>query len=180
MKIGLTLLLFLNGILCRGEDIASRYSNELPGYRFVQTAKWRSLLSPATTTTDVLNLMGTPIKDFTIDQSAKRSDGDDYLVRHLRFAHDAGWEVAFLLTLRDKDKKAVNALNAVRLYPTRDIDFSKTTFPPEFEASERSGAASTFILYSDPRGLTYRVHESTLQEEPRPPGTLISIEYRVR
>lgn len=179
LQVGLASLVLLVVQLggCKRQP-TKEFPNELPGYRFVDTAKWRDLLSTETEASDVLSLMGEPIKDLTIS-STKRLDHEDYKVRHLRYKHDEAWDVSFLVTLRDRHNRKTNSLYAVRLYPRKIIDFSEIEFPDELSQREVTGAASSSTLYSDRQGLTYRVHRETFQEEERPPGALVSIEYRL-
>jgi len=59
------------------QNVVNRYPNELPGYRFYATAKWKSLEPLISTLADVRKVFGKPTREVDLSQYFEPYPGDD-------------------------------------------------------------------------------------------------------
>ncbi len=110
-----------------------RFADELPGYRFLRNAPWRHLLSPATSTEDVLGFMGRPDKEFTDHPSAaKGGNGRGPKFRHLKYDNviPPNWTMEFIMTVGDPTGDKTDRLSRVKYIPKKPIDFRTVKLSP--------------------------------------------------
>jgi|ERR1035438_1995984 hypothetical protein len=154
------------------------YPNELAGYRFYHTAKWRNLTAAVSTIADVRALLGNPDNATDLADAADPYPGDEHVTSvvftYSRLMH--GWDV--LIYLRNScGGIETPRLCSVDLLPHKRTPFAQVKFPNEFVGKHISAVDAAWEEYVDGSGLRYEVYSTKTPYGNRLPGDLNRISY---
>jgi hypothetical protein len=156
---------------------ATPYPHELPGYRFHQIAKWRSLRPSTSTILDVRKLLGNPEDATDLTHPGSLYPGDaqvsSVVFRYSRLMPE--WDVLIYL------KKSCGVLGlrlcSIDLLPHERIPFLHITLPRAFTKRHVVGTDAAWDEYSDRSGLQYEVYTTKTPYGNDLPGDLNRISY---
>lgn len=157
---------------------ATAYPNELPGYRFHERAKWRSLRPSGSTIADVRKLLGDPDDATDLAQATAPYPGDAHVTsvvfKYARLMPD--WDVLIYMAKSCGDSQTLG-LCSVDLVPRKRIPFLHMTFPSAFVKRHVDAADAAWDEYSDASGLQYEVYTTKTPYGETLPGDLNRISY---
>ena len=176
------IILLLMMSTCVWAQNTAPYSNELPGYRFYQTARWRKLTPAFSTIADVRALLGNPDNASDLANAADPYPGDEN-VTSVVFTYSRlmrGWDVLIYL----RNSCAVGAetprLCSVDLLPQKRTPFAWVEFPSDFIRKHVAAVDAAWDEYSDGSGLRYEVYSTKTPYGNQLPGDLNRISYGQR
>jgi hypothetical protein len=173
LAIVLLLLVSLRGF----GQLAAKYPNELPGYRFYGTAKWHSLVPSVSTIADIRRLLGNPDHATSAHPIATYPGDSRVNSAVLVFARlMQDWDVLIYVS-KTCDKAQVPRLCSVDLLPKKRIPFGQVTFPSAFTRRHAENADAGWDEYSDGSGLRYEVYTTKPPYGKQLPGDLSRISY---
>jgi|SRR5579864_2693756 len=157
---------------------ATLYANELPGYRFYETAKWRSLTPSSSTIIEVRELLGNPddATDLSHPVAPYPGDADITSVVFTYSRLMPGWEVLIYLSKSCGGAQAPR-LCSVDLLPLERIPFGHMTFSSAFTKRPVVAADAAWDEYNDGSGLQYEVYTTKTPYGKELPGDLNRISY---
>lgn len=182
-------LLFLSFLLLSGNGRVqtiqtARYPNELPGYRFFETAKWKSLEPLISTVADVRRLLGKPTHEVDLSQYFQPYPGDDRAKNPLlTYDIDDGWETLVYFGrscfpgIRTPPTSEGTRLCTIELLPKKRIPFGKTKFPAAFKKNRVAGVDAAWDEFADGSGLAYEVYTTKTPYGNQQSGDLNRIVY---
>lgn len=175
----IVLLLMSTGVWAQA---TTPYPNELPDYRFYQTAKWRTLTPTDSTIADVRLLLGNPDNATDLANTTDPYPGDDH-VTSVVFTYSRlmrGWDV--LIYLHSSCGVAVKTprLCSVDLLPHKRTPFAQVKFPGDFVKKHVTAVDAAWDEYSDGSGLRYEVYSTKTPYGNELPGDLNRISYGQR
>src|SRR5689334_12121102 len=136
------------------------YPNELAGYRFYQTAKWRNLIPALSTIADVRGLLGNPDNATNLAKAAAPYPGDGH-VTSVVFTYSRlmrGWDILIYLSNRCGLSTKTPQLCSVDLLPHKRTPFAQVKFPDDFVVKRITAVDAAWNEYSDRSGLRYEVY----------------------
>lgn len=154
------------------------YPNELPGYRFFQTAKWRNLTPSSSAIVDVRKLLGDPDVATDLAHPVAPYPGDA-TVTSVVFTYSSlmpGWDVLIYLNESCGVSQKLR-LCSVDLLPHKRTPFAKVTFPSKFTKRHIGAADAAWDEYIDDFGLRYEVYTTKTPYGNELPGDLDRISY---
>jgi hypothetical protein len=175
-----TVLLLSVGLSLVGQQ-AAPYPNELPGYRFYETAKWRSLTPSSSTIVEVRELLGNPDDATDLAHPVAPYPGDanvtSVVFTYSRLMPD--WDVLIYLR-KSCGGSQTPRLCSVDLLPHERIPFLHMTFSPAFTKRHVVAADAAWDEYNDGSGLRYEVYATKTPYGKELPGDLNRISYGKR
>jgi hypothetical protein len=159
-----------------------RYPNELRGYEFFRTAKWRSLRPLISTIDEVRKTLGDPDEANDLSQYARQYPGDAGAKEAVwTYKVNRNWEILiyFASSCDRRLPKDVprDRLCTIDLVPRRRISFGAVHFPPAFKKSHVTAVDAAWDEYSDGTGLRYEVYTTKTPYGADVPGDLNRISY---
>jgi len=162
----------------------SPYPNELEGYRFFQTARWKSLTPLVSTMADVRKALGEPAEAKDIAHYGEPYPGDAAATQPI-FTYDVddNWYLIVYFVKSDlSDPKELRArvpdlLYQIALIPRRKVSFKEVVFPGAFKKRNVTAADAAWDSYGDGSGLVYEVYTCSTMHGKREPGDLNRINY---
>jgi hypothetical protein len=161
----------------------SRYRNELPNYRFYNTAKWRELIPGRSTMADVRRILGDSNEANDVSQYTKPYPGDlkakKPVFRYTQIM--PGWEVLvyfakYCFRAHALDPKG-DRLCSIDLIPKNRVPFTSVRFPSVFTKSHVIAADAAWYDYTAADGLRYSVYTTRTPYGEEKPGDLNRISY---
>ena len=161
--------------------VPSRYPNELPDYRFFNSAKWRTLVPLVSTMADVRKALGDPaeasenygLDPYPGDAAAKRPifiyDMDAKWRLYVYFAGSRGDHPKIPDRLHDR-------IFSFEMLPRDPLPF-RIKFPAVFKRRDVMAADASWDEYTDGVGLSYNVYKSYTPYGHTKPGDLDRIVY---
>ena len=160
------------------------YPNELPGYRFYSTAKWKSLRPLESTMADVRRVLGKPADERDVSQYTKPYPGDAAAKRPVfRYDLDQDWELlVYFVRYCFYDGPAVPAslddrLCTIDLVPKKRIPFGGIEFPAAFKKKHVTAVDADWDEFRDGSGLVYEVYTTRTPYGNQQVGDLNRIVY---
>lgn len=160
----------------------SRYPNELPEFRFYESASWRSLVPLVSTMNDVRRVLGSPKEAHDVSEYTKPYPGDE-----------TAWEPVFTYELNGDWKLLVyfarycshnvpknapgDRLCSIDLLPRRPLAFDPSRLPKTFAKAHIRAVDAAWDEYSDGTGLRYEVYTTHTIYGSEKPGDLNRISY---
>ena len=155
------------------------YLNELPGYHFYQTAKWRNLKAASSTIADVRALLGNPDNATDLASAVARYPGDEHVKRvvltYSRLMRD--WYILIYLRNSCDATSQTPRLCSVDLVPKKRISFRNVIFPSQFTKEHVTAVDAAWDKYYDGSGLKYEVYSTKTPYGSELPGDLNRISY---
>ncbi len=176
------IILLLMMSTCIWAQSTAPYPNELPGYRFYQTAKWRKLTPAISTITDVRALLGNPDNAADLANAAGPYPGNEHVTSVcLTFSRlMRGWDVLIYLRKSCGADAETPRLCSVDLLPHKRTPFAKLEFPRGFVKKHVTAVDAAWDEYSDGSGLRYEVYSTKTPYGNALPGDLNRISYGQR
>ena len=174
------LLLVISTFVCA--QGTALYPNELPGYRFYQTSKWRKLTPALSTIAHVRGLLGNPDDATDLANAADPYPGDEH-VTSVVFTYTRvvrGWDVLIYLRNSCGVAAATPRLCSVDLLPHKRTPFAQVKFPSDFVRKRITAVDAAWDEYSDGSGLRYEVYSTQTPYGNQLPGDLNRISYGQR
>ena len=172
----IALLLILGFALAQ---TATQYPNELAGYRFYQTAKWRRLRLGSSTISDVRKLLGSPDNATDLANAVDPYPGDEHVTdavfTYLRLMH--GWKMLIYLRNSCGLGSERPRLCSVDLMPCKRIPFANTKIPNTFAKRHVIAVDAAWDEYADRSGMRYEVYSTKTPYGNHIPGDLNRISY---
>jgi hypothetical protein len=180
MKLFSFIFLFLATLSCASAEELQPAYQELEGYKFFSTAKWKALTPLVSTVADVRNVMGEPrteydATNYAVDATAKQPS--------LLYDIDPDWEILFEFVKSDRSipealRNAVpNRLYKISLIPKKPISFKTISFPATMKKTEVRTAHAVWNEHADGSGLSYHVTISQARHGTEVLGRLHRIVY---
>ena len=141
----------------------SRYPNELPDFKFYETAKWRSLTFLESTMDDVRQVMGEPTKVIDTAQLTTAYPGDAKSLQPV-FIYDGNeWNIhvyfgKYCYYTTELPEIYKNRLCEVVLHPKKTVPADKIQFPGMFEKKTKKLPDGSWDEFRDGGGLTYVIN----------------------
>jgi len=160
---------------------ATPYPNELSGYRFYETAKWRSLTPSRSTIGDVRKVLGDPDDATDLAHPVAPYPGDANVARVV-FTYSQlmpNWDVLIYLAKSCSASERVG-LCSVDLVPHKRIPFLHMTFSAAFTKKHIDAVDAAWDEYGDGSGLRYEVYTTKTPYGRELPGDLNRISYGQR
>ena len=161
-------LLALSGMV-RGQDQpaeASRYPNELPGFKLYARGNWKSLEPGVSIEVDADRVLGIPSPVF--------------------IPYDDGWQVIIryygdLPSDRPWSQFMKGTIDTISFYPRKRVSFSRVVFPKAFKIGIIlvSHRPAPQMSYTDGTGLTYFIYIGDSDDGVIRKGDLREIRYGV-
>jgi hypothetical protein len=177
----LTILL----LLCIGQSLVGQgampYPKELSGYRFYETAKWRSLTPSSSTIASVRKLLGNPDDATDLAHPAVPYPGGA-IVTSVVFTYSQlmpDWDVLIYLKKSCGVSKTPR-LCSVDLVPHERNPFAHITLPPAFAKRHINAADAGWDEYGDGSGLRYEIYTTKPPYGKELPGDLNRVSYGKR
>jgi hypothetical protein len=161
------------------------YPNELRGYRFYATEKWKSLQPLVSTMADVRRVLGAPTEASDMSHFTKPYPGDA-AAKEPVFTYDLGqdWQmlVYFVRYCFDDDGPTLprsmdDRLCSIDLVPKKRAPFANIKFPPVFAKKHVTAFDGAWDEFADGSGLVYAVYSTRSQYGDRRAGDLFRIKY---
>jgi hypothetical protein len=163
---------------------SSAYVNELPGYKFYERAKWKSLRPLLSTMADVRRVLGEPSEAHDVSQYTKPYPGDRLAKKPvLTYELDADWQIiVYFAKYCFYEGPALPAslderLCSIDLVPKKQINFSSIEFPVAFRKNHITAKDAAWDEYSDGSGLVYEVYTTGTRYGGKQAGDLNRIKY---
>jgi hypothetical protein len=157
---------------------AAPYPNELPSFRFYETAKWGSLKPSSSTIVEVRKLLGNPDDATDLAHPVAPYPGDanvaSVVFTYSRLMPD--WDVLVYLRKSCSGSETLG-LCSVDLVPHERIPFLHMTFSAVFTKRHVVAADAAWDEYSDGSGLSYEVYTTKTPHGKELPGDLNRISY---
>lgn len=153
------LLIFSPAVLCQ-QPAASKYPNELKGFKLIDDKRLQNLMPGITTAKEVMEA-----ENFLEDD--KKNDCE-------RCLYNEDWNV-YLLQINSSEGN----LFTIQFYPRKRISFSKVKFPKQFTKGGMGiahGEVEKCLIYEDIYGLRYVIVDEKGNEKYKK-GDLYYIEY---
>lgn len=156
-----------------------RYPNELPGFRFYEKARWKSLVPLASTMADVRRVLGAPKEAHDVLHFTEPYPGDGVAKRPVfTYDYDDDWEIlvyfvtfCFYEVARLPDSLS-DRLCSIDLIPKKRIPFDGIEFPAAFVKKHVGAVDAAWNKYSDGTGLVYEVYTTRTPYGSTKPGDL--------
>jgi hypothetical protein len=161
-----------------------KYPNELPGFRFYENAKWKSLEPLVSTIADVRRVLGEPKEAHDVSQVTKPYPGDAAAKRPV-FTYELNddWQILiYFVRYCFYEGPALPAslddrLCSIDLLPKKRLSFEKVVFPPALKKKLETAIHGEWNEYSDGSGLVYEVFTRKTAYGDERPGDLNRIKY---
>lgn len=144
---------------------SEKYPNELPDFRFYETAKWKTLEPLVSTMKDVRKVLGEPSEANDVSQYTKPYPGDDKAKQPVfTYELNSDWQVLVYFVkycfqgyvpLPDE---LDNKLCSIALIPKKPISFQSEIFPDIFKKKDVTAIHGAWIEYTDGTGLIYEIY----------------------
>lgn len=170
-------------IASQGADLKNHYPNELPEFRFYETASWRTLEPLVSTMKDVRRVLGNPQEANDMIAFGKPYPGDEKALQPVftyKLSSDWTLLVYFTKSCRHEFPRGLpgDRVCSFDLVPEQRISFDSSKLPNAFIKGNVLGAGGqTWDEYSDGTGLRYEVYTSPPPYGFKKPGDLIKISY---
>lgn len=165
-------------------DEVKRYPNELPGYKFYEKAKWKSLEPLISTMADVRRVLGEPAEAHDVSQYTKPYPGDAAAKQPvLTYNLDDDWRVLVYFTRYcfydgpPLPTSLDDRLCTIDLIPKKPISFGAVAFPPIFKKKNVTAIDAGWDQYTDGSGLVYEVYTTKAPSGSKQAGDLNRIKY---
>ena len=162
----------------------NKYPHELPGFRFYQDAKWKTLEPLVSSMADVRRVLGSPTKVHDISHYAKPYPGDAFAQEPVfTYDTDEDWKILVYFVRYcsydgpDLPESMGNRLCTIELLPKKRISFKKVVFPSGFKKRNVTGVYGNWDEYKDGTGLAYAVYTGPTTYGDEQPGDLNRIRY---
>ena len=170
--------------ICHADDeIKLKYANELPGYQFYETARWRSLVPFISTMAEVRKALGNPTEVKDIAHYSDPYPGDAAAIQPVfTYIMSEDWEVLIYFVGSGYEerlkfpRKIYDRLYSIDLLPRKPRHFSGN-LPAEFAREHVMAADAGWDEFADGSGLRYEVYTSRTQYGGNQPGDLNRISY---
>ena len=163
---------------------SEKYPNELPDFRFYETAKWKTLEPLISTMEDVRKVLGEPAEANDVSQYTKPYPGDDKAKQPVfTYELNSDWKVLVYFVKYcfqgyvPLPNELNNKLCSIDLVPKKRISFKSIVFPTVFEKKTVSGVDAAWVEYSDKTGLFYEIYTTKTAYGKAMPGDLNRIVY---
>jgi hypothetical protein len=176
------IILLLMMSTCVWAQGTTPYPNELPGYRFYQTAKWRRIIPALSTIADVRGLLGNPDDATDLANAADSYPGDEH-VTSVVFTYTRlmrGWDVLIYLRSSCGVGAGTPRLCSVDLLPHKRTPFVQVKFPSDFARKHVTAVDAAWDEYTDGSGLRYEIYSTKTPYGNQLPGDLNRISYGQR
>jgi hypothetical protein len=167
-----------------GGENAGRYANELPGFKFYQDARWRSLTPLVSTMADVRTVLGQPDEESDFSQFTKPYPGDTAAVSPVfTYELNSDWQLLVyfvkysMCECPNLQKTRGDLLFSLELLPKKPLSFKQVTFPPVFKPQAVTAVDARWNEFSDGTGLAYEIYTSKTPYGHEQPGDLNRIVY---
>jgi hypothetical protein len=172
-------LLLLNRV--QAQD-PSRYPNEVAGFRFFDSAPWRTLVPLTSTMADVRKTLGDPASAVDIAHYSDAYPGDAAAECPVfTYEFDKHWQVLIYFSGPNMaEGKLPDSLHrrlfSIDLIPRKPLHFP-ARFPKVFTRKLTRGADAAWNEFADGSGLCYSVYKSYTPFGGESPGDLDRISY---
>jgi hypothetical protein len=159
-----------------------RYPNELPEFRFYETASWRSLEPLVSTMADVRRVLGNPLEAHDVSEYTKPYPGDEKALKPV-FSYNlsGGWKLLVYFTKYCFHKPPQglpgDRVCSFDLLPAFRISFDTSKLPAAFKKTHIPAVDAAWDEYSDGTGLRYEVYSTRTPYGENRPGDLFRISY---
>jgi hypothetical protein len=159
-----------------------RYPNELPEFRFYETASWRSLKPLVATMADVRRVLGNPLEVHDVSEYTKPYPGDEKASKPV-FSYNlsGGWNLLVYFTKycfhEPPHGLPGDRVCSLDLLPAFRISFDVSKLPTNFTKTHVQAVDAAWDEYSDGTGLRYEVYSSRTPYGEHRPGDLFRISY---
>lgn len=158
------------------------YPNELPAFRFYETAQWHSLEPLVSTMKDVRRVLGNPQEANDVSVFTEPYPGDDRAKEPVfQYKLNEKWEALVYFTrycFHQRPKEvAGDRLCSIDLIPLIRVSFDATKLPETFRKKHVVGVDAAWDEYSDGTGLRYEVYTTRPPYGNKQPGDLYRISY---
>ena len=177
-------LAFAAGFSCAIAEDKTPYPNEIDGYKFFHTAKWKSLTPLVSTMADVRKTLGEPAETKDIAQYIQPYPGDAAAKQPIfKYDVDDNWEMIVYFVKSDLSSpvglraRVPDLLYEVALISKRKLSFKDVVFPKAFQKQKVTAADAAWDEYADGSGLVYQVYTSKTRYGKHEPGDLNRITY---
>jgi hypothetical protein len=163
-------------------DVANRYPNELVGFKFFETAPWRSLVPLVSTMKDVRRTLGSPVEASDVSSPAKPYPGDERArAPILTYRLNPEWDVLVSFTrycfLPHAKEIPGDRLCSIDLIPTKRVPFNPAKLSSSFKKRHVDAVDASWDEYSDGSGLRYDIYTGGMNYGKLRPGDLRNISY---
>jgi hypothetical protein len=165
-------------------EMSSKYPNELPGFKYYENAKWKSLEPLVSTMADVRRILGEPNEAHDVSQFTKPYPGDAVAKRPVfTYELDNDWQILiYFVRYCFYEGPALPAslddrLCTIDLVPKKRIPFGKVEFPAAFKKQNVTAVDAAWDEYADGSGLVYEVYTTKTPYDNKQPGDLNRITY---
>ncbi len=163
---------------------SERFPNELPNYRFYETAKWRPLEPLVSTMADVRRILGEPTEANDVTQYTKPYPGDDKAKQPVfTYNLNSDWQLLVYFVKYcfqgyvPLPSSLDNRLCSINLIPRKPLPFNNVVYPSVFTKKDVRAIHGAWTEYSDETGLFYEVYTSPGPYGDERPGDLNRIIY---
>jgi hypothetical protein len=162
---------------------ASRYPNELQGFKFYETSKWKVLRPLVSSMHDVRQILGPPLEANDLSHYSAPYPGDDKAAAPVfTYAMNADWEILIYFVSDCGYRFSPTEISGDRLctfelVPKKHLSFRDMAFPQTFDRRHVDGADAGWDEYRDPDGLAYDVYTTHTPYGGSKPGDLNRIIY---
>lgn len=181
----LSLILLPTSLLGQSQsETSGKYLNELPGFKFYEHAKWKSLEPLVSTMADVRRILGEPNEAKDVSQFMKPYPGDA-VAKSPVFTYEvnADWQILiYFVRYCFYEGPALPAslddrLCSIDLVPKKRMPFGKVEFPAAFKKQNVTAVDAAWVEYADGSGLVYEVYMTKPPYGNTQPGDLFRIKY---
>lgn len=158
-------LVLISSVSFGQKKVSAVYPNELPNYRFHQTAKWNALVPLVSKMKDVRRVMGEPSETNDAAAFTKPYPGDVAAIKPVfTYNLDTDWQLLVYFVkycFRGYVSLSINLNDTVcslEFVPRKPKNFQAESFPTVFKSTPVSAPHGTWIEYDDGLGLIYEVY----------------------
>src|SRR5258708_7742978 len=161
----------------------ARYPNELPGFKFFETAKWKSLVPLASSISDVRTVLGNPAEATDLAHYFDPYPGDAKAKAPVfTYPVDDDWEILIYFVSScgykaESPDLPRDRLCTIDLIPRKPLPFKIAGLSEVFSRKHITAADAAWDEYRDPFGLTYEIYTTKTPYGPKMPGDLNRIVY---
>ena len=160
------------------------YPNELPGYRFYRSAKWRTLVPLVATIEKVRLMLGPPVEATDLAAYFKPYPSDSEAKQPLlTYRLNRDWQTLLYFgpscSSLPKPSQGIGKgrLCSIEIVPSRRRSFRSVSFPAVYRKEHVNGVDAGWDEYSDGSGLVYEVYTTRTPYGDEVPGDLNRIVY---